>query len=108
MEVLSWLGALGSLAPVAVASLIFGALYLVVNAIGIRSLTLQVLIATAIGVAGFALLGWCRYSFRCPRCKELFFVKNWSLPPTLGDGKECVHCHLARNSLEEPSEGDHL
>lgn len=86
-----------------IGTFLFSALYFFTNAIGIKSLGLQIVVAIIVGVALFAALGWPRYSFRCPRCGNLFFIESWSLSLKTGDGKKCVHCYLERGSQEQSS-----
>lgn len=50
------------------------------------------LIAVAIGC-----LMTPRYSFRCPRCKRLFFIRLHGQIPNFGDGSHCLHCGLKRD-----------
>lgn len=100
LRVLSFIFDLAYIGPIVFATAFFGAIYYLVDALGIHSLNLQIFATVVITAAIFAALGWCRLSFRCPRCSKLFFVREWSLPLKVGDGKECVHCQLARDSSE--------
>ncbi len=43
------------------------------------------------------------YSFRCPRCREWFFIKFPTNHPLT---KVCVHCGLPKYAMSDPGETD--
>ena len=65
---------------------------------GVVSITLQVLLSTALFFVPCAVLLYPTYSFRCPRCLKLFFVTRLGIPLKLANGKRCPHCGLERET----------
>lgn len=66
---------------------------------GINSFTSQAVLAFALVLIPILIPLVYLYSFLCPRCKQLFFVKSIRPQFKLGNGKQCPHCQLVR----EPS-----
>lgn len=91
----------GSVLPF-IASCYFFGLYVVserlLQLLGVSSLDLQIVLAVPLFFVPVAALAFYYFSFRCPQCRNLFFLKSAGWPPEFGDGVRCPHCSITRDT----------
>lgn len=97
LSVIATLSQLFACFPVLAAPILVGAFF-IFDALRLTSLGSQILTFLILCFLLIGLLLWMIYSFRCPRCGNLFFVND----RRLSQGQElerCAHCGLRKGQL---------
>ena len=97
LEILNMLSILPIIAMLSFVGVIWLVMFVTGDLLGIRSQFVQILL-TIFVMSGIPLYLFFRhFSFRCFRCRKLFFVQRYGVLPSFSTAKQCVHCGMNRH-----------